>query len=232
VSGVLGADGKSVHLSYRGEMENRFFTSKGEMKDILHIGRSMAGNDTAANAEMANIMNSAPSGLDLPNFINRYGKTHMNLDLTIAKSGIDRIANTSTEDLWDAFSASRRETPEWATPEGRAKMEEYGRYYRTEGNNGHTPATHTLERYWWPSYSRTRDAVSALDKLKTATSDSDRARLLRDAAEAMGDDFTAGAALANLSGDRNRNVTFGVKNENVDYTWKQVGDNAATIAVQ
>lgn len=231
VSGVVGADGRSVHLTYRGEMENRFFTSRGEMKDILHIGRSMAGADPTAEREMARILDSKPAGLRLPDFINRYGRTKMALDLTISKSGIDRIANTTPEEMWAAFAATRRETPEWATPEGRADMQEYDRE-RGFNNERGSGRNHNSEQYFWSSYVHTRDAIASLSQLKDAATDSDRARLLRDAAEAMGNDFTAGAALANLSGDRSRKVSFGVKNENVDYTWTQLGEDAAPLAIQ
>lgn len=232
LSGVLGADGKSVHLTYRGDMENRFWTSSGEMKDLVHLGTSMAGGDLAATTAMNGILNSGRAGINLPSFLNYYGRTKMLLDLTISKSGVDRIAKATDEDLWAAFAGAHRETPEWATPEGRAKMEEYERFGRGGGPRSDNSSRYISERYWAGSYERSREAIADLGKLRTAGSDAERAQLLRDAAEAMGDDFTAGAALANLSGERSRAVKFGIQNDNVDYTWTQVGEDSAIIAVQ
>ncbi|HVO31026.1 MAG TPA: hypothetical protein VMV18_09830, partial [bacterium] len=190
VSGAIGADGKSVSLSYRGEAENRFFTSSGEMKDLVFMGKSMAQGDLRADAEMSKIMDSGRAGLVLPSFINYYGRTKMGLDLTISKSGIDRIAQTSDEDMWAAFAATRRDAPLWATPEGRARMEDYERFGKSDNNN-HDSARWNEERWYASSYEHDRDAIAKLSQLKNAGSDSDRAKLLRDAAESMGDDFTA-----------------------------------------
>jgi hypothetical protein len=151
----------------------------------------------------------------------------MKLDLVVAEKGIDRIASASRDDLWKAFADARRETPLWATAEGRARMEDFERYHSSDER----ASGYTAERYWDASYRRTRAAVSKLDALKLSPDESDRARLLRDAAESMGDDFTAGAALAVLSGEDARAVKFGIQNDNVDYTWTDVGDDSAIVAV-
>jgi len=45
-----------------------------------------------------------------------------------------------------------------------------------------------------------------------------RARLVRDAAQAMGDDFTAGAAFATLAGERSRSVNYSIKSETASTT--------------
>jgi len=71
--------------------------------------------------------------------------------------------------MWTAFADPRREKPMWATPEGRAKLDEYGRCCRAEANNGHGSGSHTAERYWWPSYQRTRDAVDDLSMIGDST---------------------------------------------------------------
>lgn len=221
--GALGADGRSVHLTYRGDMENKFITSKGEMKDILEIGRAIAGpSDMTAHAEMNAILESPHSGNSFPFFWNRFGKTKMSLDLTVSESGIDRIARTSEEDMWAAFAAPRREEPMWATAEGRARLEEYDRWHRHDSDRG----GHTAEAYWWGSYERVKEAVGNLGAIGATTDRGVRAQRLRDAAEAMGDDFTAGAALAILAGEESRSVQFGVKNEHVDYTWTRIGEHA------
>ena len=222
--GALGADGRSVHLTYRGELENRFITSKGEMKDILEIGRSIARpSDLAAHSEMDAILRSPHSGNRFPFFWNRFGHTEMALDLTVSEGGIDRIANATEEELWAAFVAPHRDTPMWATPEGRRRLEEYDRWERHDHDRG---SGNTAERYWWGSYSRVKESIENLRAVGATTDRGERARRLRDAAEVMGDDFTAGAAIAILAGEESRSVKFGVKNEHVDYTWTRIGEHA------
>lgn len=223
--GALGADGKSVHLKYRGNMENAFITSKGEMKDILEIGRAIAGpSDMAAHTEMNRILSSPHSGNSFPFFWNRFGNTKMSLDLTVSESGIDRIARASQDDMWAAFVEPLREKPMWATAEGRERLE---RWHRTHDNNGRGNGSGGPEQYWWSSYQRVNESISRLSTIGGTTDRNARAKALRDAAEAMGDDFTAGAAIAILAGESNRSVKYGVKNEHVDYTWTRIGEHAA-----
>lgn len=219
--GALGSDGKSVHLTYRGDMENKFITSKSEMKDILEIGRAIAGpSDMTAHTEMNRILASPHSGNSFPFFWNRYGKTKMALDLTVSESGVDRIAKASTDDMWAAFASPHREQPRWATAEGRAELEQQHRN-RNSGRDRNSP-----EPYGWSQYKRVSEAIGNLGAIGATTDRGVRAQRLRDAAQAMGDDFTAGAALSILAGEENRSVKFGVKNENVDYTWTRIGEHA------
>lgn len=219
--GALGSDGKSVHLTYRGDMENKFITSKGEMKDILGIGRAIAGSqDMTAHTEMNAIMRSPRSGNTFPFFWNHFGKTKMALDLTVAESGIDQIAKASRDDMWAAFAASHHDEPRWATAAGRAELE---RQHRTRNNNGRG---NDAEPTGWHQYQRVKESIDNLGAIGATTDRGVRAQRLRDAAQAMGDDFTAGAAISILSGEENRSVKFGVKNENVDYTWTRVGEHA------
>lgn len=219
--GALGRDGKSVHLTYRGDLENKFITSKGEMKDILEIGRAIAGpSDMAAHTEMNAILKSPHSGNSFPFFWNRFGNTKMALDLTVSESGIDRIARASTDDMWAAFAAPHRERPRWATAEGRAELE-------TQHRNSNSGRDHNSpEPYGWHQYERVKEAIGNLGAIGATDDRGVRAQRLRDAAEAMGDDFTAGAALSILAGEENRSVKFGVKNEHVDYTWTRIGEHA------
>jgi len=219
--GALGSDGKSVHLTYRGDMENKFITSKSEMKDILEIGRSIAGpSDMTAHTEMNKILSSPHSGNSFPFFWNRFGNTKMGLDLTVSESGVDRIAKATTDEMWAAFAAPHREEPRWATAEGRAELERLHRA-RNSGRNNNGPEPHG-----WSQYQRVQDAIGNLGAIGQTTDRGARAQRLRDAAQAMGDDFTAGAALSILAGEENRSVKFGVKNENVDYTWTRIGEHA------
>jgi len=67
----------------------------------------------------------------------------MALELTVSEHGIDRIGKTPRDGMWTAFADPRREKPMWATPEGRAKLDEYGRCCRAEANNGHGSGSHT-----------------------------------------------------------------------------------------
>jgi hypothetical protein len=219
--GALGSDGKSVHLTYRGDMENKFITSKSEMKDILEIGRAIAGpSDMKAHSEMNAILGSPHSGNSFPFFWNRFGNTKMALDLTVSESGIDRIAKTSQADMWAAFAAPNRDEPRWATAEGRAELEQLHRT-RNSGRDHNQP-----EPQGWQQYQRVKESIENLTAIGGTTDRGVRAQKLRDAAEAMGDDFTAGAALSILAGEENRSVKFGVKNEHVDYTWTRIGDHA------
>lgn len=222
--GALGDDGKSVHLTYRGDLENAHWTSRGEMKDIIAIGRAVSGPDITAHAELRKVMDSGRAGVHLPNWINYYGKTQMALDLTVSEQGIERIAQASEAELWAAFVDARRETPPWATAEGRLRLE---REHETRDMGGE--GSYEPESRWWSSYSRTKNAVAALQQIGQTADEGRRAKLLRNAAEAMGDDFTAGAALSTLAGTDGRAVKFGIKNDNVDYTYTHVGTRSAVV---
>jgi hypothetical protein len=91
-------------------------------------------------------------------------------------------------------------------------------------NSGH--GNNNAEPYGWHQYQRVKEAVENLSAVGETTDRGVRAQRLRDAAEAMGDDLTAGAAISILAGDENRSVKFGVKNENVDYTYTDIGEHA------
>ncbi len=230
MTGNIGDDGKSVHLTYVGEMENRHWTSRGEMKDLVHLGRTMAGNDVRANAEFDSVLRSPRVGASIiPSFLNYYGRTKMRLDLTVSETGIANIASASRDDMWKAFAAGHRDQPLWATAEGREQMEEYLRWAPHDGNDS---GRYNAERYWEYSYKRARSAIENLSRVGATANERERARLLRDAAQAMGDDFTAGAALALLSGEPGRAVSYKIKNDNVDYTWSAVGSRAEIVGVR
>ncbi len=228
MTGRIGEDGKSVHLTYRGQLENRWWTSRGEMKDLVKIGTTMSGHDPRGTAELNRILKSPRSGWHLPRFINYFGKTKMGLDLTISESGISRIAGATEEEMWQAFVAPRREKPMWATPEGRRRIDEYLRHKDDNERAG----SYTWERHWSDSYERVRDSIAALKRVGATADESERARALRDAAEAMGNDFTAGAALSLLAGQPGRAVKFGIKNEHVDTTWTDIGADSDIVAVR
>lgn len=225
--GALGDDGKSVHLTYRGDLENAHWTSRGEMKDIIAIGRAVSGPDITAHGELRKVLDSGRSGAHLPNWLNYYGKTQMALDLTVSEQGIERIAGATEEQLWAAFVDARHETPRWASEAGRDRLEREHRARNAGGPRSNNPGEPTD----WHSYARTKKAIAALRQIGETTDEGQRAKLLRNASEAMGDDFTAGAAISTLAGADGRSVKFGVKNDNVDYTYTHIGTRSAVVPV-
>ena len=233
VHAEIGDDSKSVSLTYRGDLENQHFTSKDEMLDLVSLGRSMMGEKDGDSVQsLARIAEQGRSGLVLPSFINYYGHTSMALDVAISKDGVAAIGAASPETMWAAFADTYHQPPMWATPEGRARLDAYAQ--ELGGNRSGDPdaSRHIAEQYWLPSYQRVKSSIAQLQQVGAATDDVTRARRLRDAAEAMGDDFSAGAALAALAGQPARAVTYGLRNQKIDFRWTDVGADSAVAQVR